>query len=205
MNFLAHAFLSGDHPDILVGNFIADHIPGNEFDHYRAGIVQGILLHRRIDSFTDHHPVYLRSKRRLYRNQHKYAGVVADMFYDHFLAAGWSEYADEDLMVFTARSYAILMQNFDILPVHTRRILPYMVKDDWLASYADLDFLQQSLRGMAIRTPYRSGMGKAVDELRDHYESFRNEFREFFPEMILFARHEIEKITGIDSGTRPGP
>ncbi|HNS16889.1 MAG TPA: ACP phosphodiesterase [Bacteroidales bacterium] len=205
MNFLAHAFLSGERPDILVGNFIADHIPGNAFDHYREEIVQGIQLHRRIDSFTDHHPVYLRSKRRLYRNQHKYAGVVADMFYDHFLATGWSAYSFQDLTEFTARSYAILMQNFDILPARTKRILPYMMEDDWLASYANLDFLQQSLRGMAIRTPYRSGMEKAVSDLRDHYDSFRDEFREFFPELILYARQEIEKITGIDSGTSPGP
>ncbi len=205
MNFLAHAFLSGDQPDILIGNFIADHINGNDYAHYRKGIIQGILLHRRIDSFTDQHPVVIRSKKRLYRNNHKYAGVVVDIFYDHFLAAGWSAYSSQDLTAFTARSYGILLQNFDILPVHTKRILPYMMEDDWLASYANLDFLQQSLRGMAIRTPYRSGMEKAVSNLRDHYGSFRDEFREFFPELILFAGEEIGKITGIDSCTSSGP
>ncbi len=204
MNFLAHAYLSGDHPDVMVGNFIADHLPGNKFNHYRKGIIEGILLHRKIDSFTDQHPVFLTSRKRLQKNYHKYSGVIVDMFYDHFLAAGWSAYSTEDLRDFTSRNYAILMQNFDILPAGTRRILPYMVEDDWLASYADLDFLQQSLQGMAIRTPYRSGMEKAVNDLRDHYESFHDDFHEFFPDLIRFTGGEVKKITDINSRLRPG-
>lgn len=195
MNFLAHAFLSGDQPDILIGNFIADHITGNEYDHYRKGIIQGISLHRRIDSYTDHHAVFLSSKRRLHHKYHKYSGVIVDMFYDHFLATDWVYYSQDDLIGFTERSYAVLMQNFHILPVHTRRILHYMVEDNWLASYADLDFLQQSLQGIATRTPYRSGMEKAVSDLRDHYEIFHTEFREFFPDLIMFSKEQLEKLT----------
>ena len=194
MNFLAHAFLSGDQPDILIGNFVADHITGNNYDHYREGIIKGITLHRRIDTFTDSHQQFLSSKRRLHGNYHKYAGVIVDMFYDHFLAANWSFYSPVSLIGFTERCYSVLMQNFQILPARTRRILPYMAEDNWLASYADLDFLQQSLQGIATRTPYRSGMEKATRDLRNHYEMFRNEFRIFFPDLIRYSEEELEKL-----------
>lgn len=194
MNFLAHAFLSGDQPDILIGNFIADHINGNDYTHYRKGIIRGILLHRRIDSFTDSHPLFLSSKRRLHRNYHKYSGVIVDMFYDHFLATDWPFWSSCGLTEFTGRSYAVLMQNFAILPPHTRRILPYMVEDDWLASYADLDFLQMSLQGLATRTPYRSGMEMAVGDLRAHYELFHSEFRDFFPDLVAYSGKELDAL-----------
>lgn len=86
------------------------------------------------------------------------------------------------------------MQNFQILPARTRRILPYMAEDNWLASYADLDFLQQSLQGIATRTPYRSGMEKATRDLRNHYEMFHTEFRTFFPDLIRYSEEELEKL-----------
>ena len=194
MNFLAHAYLSGDKPDILIGNFIADHITGNDYDHYRKGIIQGIYLHRKIDSFTDSHPRFLSSKRRLHPNYHKYSGVIVDMFYDHFLANYWSSWSSCGLTEFTERSYAVLIQNFNILPARTRRILPYMVEDNWLASYADLNFLQLSLQGLATRTPHRSGMEKAVTDLRAHYDLFHSEFRDFFPDLASYAKKELEDL-----------
>lgn len=57
MNFLAHAFLSGDDPDVLFGNFVADSIKGNMLTNYSPEIQKGVVLHRAIDEFTDHHPV----------------------------------------------------------------------------------------------------------------------------------------------------
>lgn len=194
MNYLAHMYLSGDHQDIMIGNFIADHLNGNDFQRYRRGIVLGIRHHRFIDAFTDSHPVFLRSKKRLQDRFHKYSGVIVDMYYDHFLAMGWSQYSPDPILEFTTNRYGILMKNFRLLPARTRRILPFMMATNWLASYADLNFLQRSFEGMAWRTPFPSGMESAVSALRSDYESFRKDFSEFFPELVPHARIELERL-----------
>ena len=50
MNYLAHIYLSFDDPDITLGNFFADHIRGNRYQHFPNNIQKGILLHRAIDT-----------------------------------------------------------------------------------------------------------------------------------------------------------
>lgn len=190
MNFLAHTYLSGSDKDIMIGNFIADHVKGRDINNFRPGIVNGIKLHRKIDEYTDHHPIFNQSKQRLLKNYRHYSGVLVDMFYDHFLAANWKDYSSEDLHAYTRKKYRILMRNFLILPTETKQMLPFAMRTNWLASYRKLEFLQRALSGMAIRTPFKSGMENAVSDLKDDYDLYQEEFREFFDEIMNFVETE---------------
>ncbi len=187
MNFLAHLYLSGDDEEIIIGNFIADHVKGRAIEKYSAGIQAGIHLHRGIDAFTDSHPVFLMSKNRLLPVYRKYSGVITDMFYDHFLSANWDEHSTESLESFTQRMYKLIMKRFMILPAKTRYMLPFMAKDNWLKGYGTFEGLERALRGMDRRTPFESGMGDAVRELRNDYDLYREEFNAFFPEIVRFS------------------
>lgn len=184
MNFLAHAYLSGTDENIIVGNFIADHVKGKAIERYTEEIKAGILLHRWIDTFTDNHPIVRESIGRLRRDFGKYSGVIVDMYYDHFLAKYWNNYSSKPLPSFTAHIYQVMMKHFLILPVKTRRILPFMMADDWLAGYAQLEGLQMALAGMSRRTRFNSNMEHAVEALRNNYELFLSEFRIFFNELV---------------------
>ena len=82
MNFLAHLHLSGNDPNILVGNFIGDFVKGKQVNSFEPGIAKGILLHRAIDYFTDKHEVVAKSKGRLREKYRHYSGVIIDIFYD---------------------------------------------------------------------------------------------------------------------------
>ena len=93
MNFLAHLYLSGDNEDLIIGNFIADMVKGRQIENFQEEVVKGIELHRKIDYFTDNHAIVDQSKRRLRNKYRLYSGVIVDMFYDHYLAANWSEYS----------------------------------------------------------------------------------------------------------------
>ena len=55
MNYLAHAYLSFNNTDLLVGNMISDYVKGKKQFEYPAAIQAGIKLHRAIDEFTDTH------------------------------------------------------------------------------------------------------------------------------------------------------
>lgn len=187
MNFLAHLYLSGDDEELIIGNFIADHVKGKAIDTFSEGIRAGILLHREIDAFTDAHPIFLQSRARLAPTYRKYAGVITDMFYDHFLSANWDAYCSEDLDMFTRRMYGIIMKRFMILPAKTKYILPFMAKDNWLKAYGKFEGLEKALKGMDRRTPFESGMGNAVGDLKSDYGLYRDEFRMFFPDIISYS------------------
>jgi acyl carrier protein phosphodiesterase len=187
MNFLAHLYLSGDNEEVITGNFIADHVKGDSVMKYGDGIQSGIRLHREIDAFTDSHPVFLKTRERLNGNYRKYAGVVADMFYDHFLSADWKTYSDESLEGFTDRMHSIIIKRFPVLPDKSQRFIAYMKKFNWFTGYGTLEGLGRALNGMAIRTPFKSGMENAVQDLKAHYHLYREEFQFFFPEIIDYT------------------
>ncbi len=192
MNYLAHLYLSFGHEEIMVGNYIADTVKGRQIERFSEKIQHGIRLHRSIDTFTDTHPMVENSKARIRHRYRKYAGVVIDMFYDHFLAAGWEEYSSEDLISFTRQSYKILLKNWVIMPARMKRILPIMAAGNWLASYADAENVGLALKGMSRRTTFDSGIENGIEELKLHYDELKSDFSEFFPELIEFSKNQID-------------
>lgn len=189
MNFLAHIYLSGENPDIMLGNFMGDFLKGRAYlQQYSADIVKGVELHRSIDEFTDSHPTVTQSKNRLRPKYRHYSGVIVDVFYDHFLAANWNQFHTQSLEQFAQQSYQIILDFKGTLPEELRYMMPYMVNGNWLVSYSKLEGIHRSLSGMARRTTFQSKMEEAVTDLREHYKSFENEFMEFFPQLNAFCK-----------------
>lgn len=189
MNFLAHLYLSGDNPKTMVGNFIGDFVKGKHLaDKFEPEIVNGIELHRAIDSFTDSHPIVLKSKMRLRGTYRHYAPVIVDVFYDHFLAKLWDDYYPALSLERYARHAYTTLENFHaILPQAVRELLPYMVSGNWLVNYASTEGIRRTLAGMSRRSRFDPKMDESIDDLQGHYEEFRSEFVAFFPELEKFA------------------
>lgn len=189
MNFLAHLYLSDPaDPDLLLGNFMADSVPGRQLEQYPPGVQRGIRLHRLIDTYTDQHPVVRRTTARLRQAGYgKYAGVISDVFFDHFLARYFSEFSAEPLPDFTWRVFALLTARRAELPARVQQFLPYLVRDNWLLRYADFEGIGQSLRGLSRRASPGSGMETAVTELQRHYAAYAADFREFFPQLRAYV------------------
>ncbi|WP_127136716.1 ACP phosphodiesterase [Flagellimonas oceanensis] len=191
MNFLAHIYLSFDDEEITLGNFFADHIRGNKYKHLPDKIQKGILLHREIDTFTDTHPTVRQSSKRLHKNYSHYSRVIVDIYYDHFLAKNWSDYSDMPLDEYVENFYDLLEDNYDILPMATKRMMPYMIADNWLLNYANLAGIDRVLNGMNRRTKNKSRMNFAILDLEEHYTEFENEFTSFFEELITFSNQKF--------------
>lgn len=194
MNFLAHIFLSFGDDEISIGNFIADSIRGNRYTHLPEKIQKGIVLHRAIDTYTDAHPMHKKSSKRLHPNQGHYSRVVIDVFYDHFLAKNWAEFAEEPLETFVDRFYNLLSDNYEILPEPTKELMPYMIEDNWLLNYAHVEGIDRVLKGLYRRTGRRSNMDRAVLDLRRHYDLFESEFHTFFKDLSIFSLQKYKKL-----------
>ena len=194
MNYLAHIYLSRDHELISIGNFMADHIKGNKYKVYSTDLQKGILLHRQIDSYTDAHEIVRKSKRRLDDSYGLYRGVIIDIFYDHFLAKNWKDYSDLPLALYTQNFYDNLTRHYEILPEKIQYMSKYLIKDDWLLSYANLEGIEKVLEGMNRRTMDRVHMDLAINDLKDHYMDFEKDFLNFFDDLMLFTDNKLVEI-----------
>ncbi len=184
MNFLAHFYLSHMDDALIIGNFLGDFVKGQQYRDYPDTIAGGIMLHREIDHFTDHHPVHRQSKRRLGDRYGHYAGVAIDMFYDHILAVNWVSYADVPLPDFSRHVYSVLKANESMLPETARHVLRYMAEQDWLLHYQKIESIQNALRGISRRTAFVSNLENAVLDLEAFFPEFEQDFINFFPEII---------------------
>ena len=187
MNFLAHAHLSFFDDSILVGNMIADAVKGKNFYLFNDAIQQGILLHRKIDAFTDANNIVRDCKKMIYDTVGRYSGVVVDIYFDHFLALKWEAFSDIELDSFTTWVYRVLGQHWKDLPAKSRRILPYMVAQNWLHAYANPNELKKVFRGMDRRTGNRSGMRYAIEPLVENYDELESGFMDFYPDLYEYA------------------
>lgn len=194
MNFLAHIFLSGDDELLKIGNFMADGIRGKQYEQFPLTIQKGIHLHRFIDTYTDAHPVFRQSTKRLHTNYHHYAGVIVDVFYDHFLAKNWNLYSNEKLEDFVARFYQSLDKNIAVLSDKTRNFMPYMIQHNWLVSYQTVEGITKILTQMDSRTNNQSKMRFANTELVKFYSEFENEFTLFFKDIQNISLEKLKQL-----------
>ncbi len=170
---------------------MADGIRGNDYFQFPDEVIKGILLHRQIDTFTDSHSIYRQSKHRLHEKYGHYSGVIMDILYDHFLAKNWNNYSDEKLENYIADFYKSLIVNYETLSEKTKKMMPYMINQNWLVNYATITGIEKILFQMDYRTKHRVNMQEAIVELQEFYSEFETEFTNFFQELIVFSNQKI--------------
>ena len=188
MNFLGHLLVSGNDPLVITGNFMADAVKGRDLSRFPEAIQRGIRLHRRIDTFTDQHAITLQGRERLRAHCGKFAGVALDILYDHCIASTWME--TEPLPEFAQRMYAVLDAHLHLMPERTQRMLPYMMRNDWLTGYAELDGIARALQGLAQRVPNGSVLVGAERVLTAHRDAYVAECSAFLRDLRTHLSRE---------------
>ena len=185
MNYLAHLFLAGTTAESLIGNLAGDFVKGRIGDDVPPAIAEGIRQHRHIDAFTDSHPAVAAFRRVLIPEHGHYARVIADVFFDHFLACDFTRYAPEPLYAFLSRVYATIDPHFDQLPGRLRLVYPRLRDEGWLESYESIDGIRMALGGISYRLSRRPNLAPAVHFLEDRSRGeLERLFHEFFPDVV---------------------
>lgn len=187
MNHLAHLFLAGTTAESLIGNLAGDFVKGPLGERFTPGIREGIAKHRAIDAFTDSHPSVAAFRRVLVPEHGHYARVIADMFFDHFLARRFDELAGEPLETFLRRTFAVIDPHIDALPGLLRVVYPRMRDEQWLLSYRDRDAIHLALTNMSRRFSRRPHLELASRHLTDSRAELEHHFDAFFPDVVRFA------------------
>jgi len=194
MNFLAHAFLSFNHPEILVGNMISDFVKGKKKFDYPHYILAGINLHRAIDSYTDMHPATKEAKTFLAAAAGPYAGAFVDVVYDYFLANDASQFFADGLAQTAQQTYATLQQHVGVLPSPFSLMLPFMIHQDWLFNYQTKTGLAKSFNGVVHRAKYLESSTAIYELFEQHCTSLQECYNAFFPDVKLFAHQQFQAI-----------
>ena len=188
MNFLAHAFLSFNDPDVLTGNMISDFVKGKRKFDYPVSIQNGIYLHRQIDNFTDFHPATARAKEFFRPHYRLYSGAFVDIVYDHFLATDQKQFnLNNPLENFTQTTYFLLEKNALYFPDHFQKIFTYMRSQNWLYEYRLKEGIRKSFAGLAYRARYLNESDVAFEVFNTYYDELKNCYDSFFPELKSYT------------------
>jgi acyl carrier protein phosphodiesterase len=200
VNYLAHAYLSFNIPDIVVGNLISDFVKGKRKLDYPPDIQTGITLHRAIDTFTDTHPATRRAKSYFRADYGLYSGPITDVAYDHFLANDPLIFpSPPGLSTFARQTYTQLADRSSLFPDRFSHIYPYMRDQDWLSGYRTIDGIFASFGGLARRAAYMPSPERACHLFEVHYQSLNECYAVFFPELRQFAvntLHDLDPLSG---------
>jgi acyl carrier protein phosphodiesterase len=185
MNYLAHLFLADDTAESMIGNLAGDFVKGPVRGD--DAISEGIRHHRRIDAFTDEHPSVAAFRRVLIPDHGHYARIIADVFFDHFLANSWPRYSGETLEAFVARVHATLDAHADALPGRLRLVYPYMRDQQWLLSYRHAGGIHVALTNLSRRLSRRPHLETSTHHLVDSRAELERRFHDFFPDVVAFS------------------
>ena len=187
MNYLAHAYLSFKHEEILVGNVISDFIKGKKKFDYPEPIQKGIALHRAIDEFTDTHEATKMAKKTFRPHYRLYSGAFVDVVYDHFLANDNNEFSEETLNDFSRKVYKTLDKYSSYFPARFARMFPYMKIQNWLFNYRTRSGTESSFGGLVRRAQYLTESNTATALFEENYQQLQHCYQLFFPEVKSFA------------------
>ena len=187
MNYLAHLYLAEDSQESMIGSILGDFVKGAIGDKYPQAIKRGIELHRKIDAYTDSHEITRASKKRFSPPWRRFAGIIVDLCYDHFLYRHWFEFAEVDLNEFISHAYEVLAAHRQMFPERLQVMLPVMIREDWLGSYQDLRGVEQALKRLSKRLTHGDRLEGASNEIKRHYPRLEANFLIFFPELIRFV------------------
>jgi acyl carrier protein phosphodiesterase len=184
MNYLAHSFLSNHNEGLLIGNFIADHIPGNHFENYPPEIIEGIKMHRRIDAFADSHVKFLESKRFFYKGFEKYSGILIDIYFDHLLAKNFSAYSPVPLNDYCLKVYGVYNKNLHLLPQSSAGFLNYVLHNNVYFSYSTEQGIERVLYHLSHRIKHGILLNESIDIFKENFLHIEENFQFFFQDAM---------------------
>ncbi len=187
MNYLAHAFLSCNDPDLLIGNLLCDMLKPRDVSALDPRWERGLELHRFIDTYADDHQANREAVRIIRASQGKYAPVALDIYQDYLLHQSWSLYTEQEYGAFAQMCYSIILLQpaGDFKPLSR---LQSMASAAWLRQYQTPEALQTVFDRMQRRTRFQDSFATAVADLSKQESELMELFREFFPDMIAAAR-----------------
>ena len=194
MNYLAHIALAGANPEHRVGGLLGDFVRGPLSGKLPAAIEIGITAHRKLDAFVDQQPEMQLFLQRFEKPMRRYAGIVADVVYDHILAREWTQYYQQPLEEFCQEFYAQLAVHENQLPPRAKHFLEHAPRVGWLESYSSAGNLPLILERIGQRFRQPVALQHALSTVSEHQVAISSEFHQLYPRLQVFVHTTLQEI-----------
>ena len=187
MNFLAHFQLAWPDDGLIAGALEGDYYKGPLRGELPARIEQGVKLHRAIDAYTDSHPIIVNLRTEFPDHLRRYAGIIVDIAFDHYLTTYWAQFGYESLQDFNRSIYFSLDKQEALLSAGSRRMIKRLVDYDILNAYHRWDAVPATVSRVGERFKRGNPLQEthaAIAPLRPQLEQA---FLNFYPELQNFC------------------
>ncbi|MCP9235033.1 ACP phosphodiesterase [Lewinella sp. JB7] len=184
---MAHLTLSHFSADLQVGNYLGDLLRGREVDRLPASVRQGVMMHRAIDRYTDGDSDVRVVNRLLYLRHGRYAGVISDIAFDHYLYRNWERFVSVPFPEFTQSTYGNLLAATPMMPERSRRYATGMVEDDWLNLYTTARGMHRVFERLRPRLSRPDLLNGVEESLREYDDAINRTLLVLFPRLQSLA------------------
>lgn len=185
MNYLGHAFLTPQITDLLIGNFLGDHVKGKMKDKFPEYIQDGIKLHRFIDTYTDSHKIVRSHCNIMEPKLGHLSGVAMDMIYDNVLVTNWSHFSDQPVEAFIQATYEEIQCYSEYFPAKFELMFSYMRRDNWLLEYGNEAGMLKALNGLSNRIKFDNDLPVCWDVYQENKTEITDGFKLFIKDIQL--------------------
>ncbi len=187
MNFLAHFHLAWPDEGLVAGGLEGDYFKGPLKGDLPEQLEQGVQLHRAIDAYTDKHPDITALRQEFPAELRRYAGILIDLCFDHYLSRHWENFSDSSLPEFNRQVYAILSRHEYAMSDAARRMLARMVEYDILGLYRDWETVPRSAERIGQRFRRHNPLTDVDRGLAPVRDSMEKAFLAFYPDLQAFS------------------
>jgi len=197
LNFLAHFHLAWPDEGLVAGGLEGDYCKGPLRGELPDDIERGVRLHRAVDAYTDSHPLIAQLRRDLPGDLRRYAGILIDLSFDHFLSKHWESYCDIPLAQFNAGVYRSLRNREHALSCGSRRMLARLVEYDILGLYLDWNTVPASAARIGQRLRRSNPLADIGPRLNPARGMLEQAFLSFYPDLLAFSARQPETLNQI--------
>lgn len=185
MNYLGHLFFSNNDTSLMLNNLYGDFVKGKDLSEYPAEVQKGLLLHREIDFYVDHHPAVLELTHKLFDVLPKVSGIAVDLYFDHLLAKNWNKFHPENLTNYLEHFYESINVSEKYYSAEFRFMIEKLVSKNWISYYSQLDGLDKACKGVSRRISFPNTLIHGKDVFLDFEVEIELSFGLYMKDAIL--------------------
>jgi acyl carrier protein phosphodiesterase len=195
VNYLAHFHLAWPDEGLVAGGLEGDFLKGPLRGELPGDLERGVKLHRAIDAYTDQHPVVVQLRRDLPKNLRRYAGILIDLSFDHYLSLHWSSFSDIPLAEFNRRVYQVLVNRQEALSEGAQHMVERLIEYDILNLYLEWETVPATASRIGERFK-RHNPFLAIDrELSEAKAPMEHAFLNFYPQLQSFCTQRVQLLS----------
>lgn len=189
MNFLVHQFILNNDLESRQGNYLGDFIKGLESIlrlQYPAGIVDGIMHHRRIDRLSDENPAIIQATKILKPHAGKFSHIIVDILFDYFLIKHWDRITTDNFELFIKECYSAIgpIADTNIYPESCRFFTGQLIEKDTFHKYATLSGLHDVFCKLNSHLRRSSPLPEATKFIELEFDRLEQSFMDFMPVIV---------------------